>query len=88
MLKNLADVLSEFELNGFENLREEWLSNHAYEGKPVRLIMPDGREAHGVVNGVASDGVLLVETANGLQRFSAGEISLRAISSHIMEPGE
>jgi BirA family biotin operon repressor/biotin-[acetyl-CoA-carboxylase] ligase len=88
MLKNLADVLSEFELNGFENLRKEWLSHHAYEGKPVRLIMPDGRETHGVVNGVAADGVLLVETANGLQRFSAGEISLRAISPHTIQPGE
>lgn len=88
MLKSLADVLSEFERNGFERLREEWLSHHAYEGQPVRLIMPDGREAQGVVNGVAADGVLLVNTANGQQRFSAGEISLRAINPHTIEPGE
>jgi len=32
----------------------------------------------GVVNNVAEDGILLVDTALGLQRFSAGEISLRS----------
>jgi BirA family biotin operon repressor/biotin-[acetyl-CoA-carboxylase] ligase len=43
------------------------------------MLLPDGREMLGVVNGIAPDGVLLVETANGLQRFSAGEISLRGV---------
>jgi BirA family biotin operon repressor/biotin-[acetyl-CoA-carboxylase] ligase len=41
------------------------------------MLLPDGREIHGVVVDVALDGVLLVETATGIQRFSAGEISLR-----------
>jgi BirA family biotin operon repressor/biotin-[acetyl-CoA-carboxylase] ligase len=41
--------------------------------------MPDGRETQGIVNGVAADGVLLVNTAIGTQRFSAGEISLRGL---------
>ncbi len=77
MLKNLADVLREFEANGFENLREEWLQHHAYQGQPVHLSLPDGREVQGTANDIAADGVLLVETASGLQRFSAGEISLR-----------
>lgn len=78
MLKHLAEVLREFEVQGFERLREEWIKHHAYHGQPVRMISPDGRETPGTVTGVASDGILLVDTALGQQRFSAGEISLRS----------
>lgn len=77
LLKHLAEVLNEFENNGFEALRDEWVSHHAYHKQPVLMLLPDGRQSHGVVIDVAPDGVLLVETANGMQRFSAGEISLR-----------
>lgn len=79
ILKHLADVLSGFEVNGFVALRDEWLSYHAYENKQVRMLLPNGTDVKGHVQGVADDGILLVETALGLQRFSAGEISLRGI---------
>ena len=77
ILKHLADVLSTFESHGFTGLRDEWLRYHAYQNKPVRMLLPNGTHIQGVVQGVADDGILLVETALGLQRFSAGEISLR-----------
>jgi BirA family transcriptional regulator, biotin operon repressor / biotin---[acetyl-CoA-carboxylase] ligase len=80
MLKHLADVLSVFEQQGFEALRDEWLAWHYFQGKTVKLVMPDGRDVQGVVQGVASDGILLVETAAGIQRFSSGEISMRGVS--------
>lgn len=80
LLKHLADVLSSFEQHGFVGLRDEWLSYHAYENKPVRMLLPNGTEVVGLVKSVADDGILLVETALGLQRFSAGEISLRNLS--------
>jgi BirA family biotin operon repressor/biotin-[acetyl-CoA-carboxylase] ligase len=79
VLKHMADVLSIFEEHGFIGLRDEWLSYHAYEKKPVRMLLPNGTDVQGVVKGVADDGILLVETALGLQRFSSGEISLRGI---------
>lgn len=79
ILKQLADVLSGFEAKGFVALRDEWLSYHAYENKPVRMLLPNGTDVKGHVQGVAEDGILLVETALGLQRFSAGEISLRGV---------
>ena len=79
LLKHLADVLSEFERNGFESLRQEWTQYHAYQNQQVRLILPDSRELQGVVTGIAPDGVLLVNTASGEQRFSSGEISLRGV---------
>ena len=78
ILKHLADVLSTFESHGFVGLRDEWLSYHAYQNKPVKMLLPNGTDVQGVVKSVADDGILLVETALGLQRFSAGEISLRS----------
>ena len=81
LLKNLADVLSEFETKGFDSLREEWVKDHAYHQQLVRMILPDGRETQGVVEGIAPDGILLVQTAAGVQRFSSGEISLRGVGS-------
>ena len=80
ILKHLADVLSSFETHGFIGLRDEWLRYHAYENKPVRMLLPNGTEVQGTVKSVADDGILLVETALGLQRFSAGEISLRGVN--------
>jgi BirA family transcriptional regulator, biotin operon repressor / biotin---[acetyl-CoA-carboxylase] ligase len=78
ILKHLADVLSIFESRGFIGLQAEWLSMHAYQNKPVKMLLPNGTEINGTVKNVADDGILLVETALGLQRFSAGEISLRS----------
>ena len=79
ILKHLTDVLSTFESHGFIGLRDEWLRYHAYQNKPVRMLLPNGTDVQGVVKSVADDGILLVETALGLQRFSAGEISLRGV---------
>lgn len=79
VLKHFADVLRHFEQFGFVGMREEWLSHHAYHQQPVRLLLPDGRDIEGEVVDVADDGILLVNTAYGVQRFSAGEISLRGI---------
>ena len=79
LLKNLAEVLISFEQHGFANMRDEWVVYHAYHQQVVRMLMPDGREILGVVQGVADDGNLLVETDTGLLRFTSGEISLRGI---------
>lgn len=77
ILTHLADVLSAFAQQGFSGLREEWKSYHAYQGKRVRILMPDGMQLEGVLLDVADDGALLLETPRGQRRFTAGEISLR-----------
>jgi BirA family biotin operon repressor/biotin-[acetyl-CoA-carboxylase] ligase len=78
LLKHLAEVLSNFEQLGFGEVRDEWIKHHAYHQQPVKMLHPDGRETLGTVIDVAEDGILLVRTAQGDQRFSSGEISLRA----------
>ena len=80
ILKHMTEVLSTFESRGFIGLQDEWLSYHAYQNKPVKMLLPNGTEVIGTVKNVADDGILLVETSLGLQRFSAGEISLRSLS--------
>ena len=77
LLVHLAEVLQAFERDGFAALREEWAAGHAYRDAPVRMLMPDGRNFDGVVRGVAEDGALLLEIEGALQRFSAGEVSMR-----------
>ena len=79
LLKHLAVVLNDFEHHGFVQLRDEWTKYHAYHHKNVRLMLPNGSEISGEIDGVADDGVLLIKTAAGLQRFNAGEISLRGM---------
>lgn len=79
LLRHLGDVLGEFERDGFNALREEWMAQHAYHGKLVNLILPDGSSREATVLGVAEDGTLLAEAGEGLQRFSSAEISLRGV---------
>ena len=80
VLRHLADVLGEFERDGFAPLRDEWLSQHAYHDQPVRLLLPDGSNLEATILGVADDGTLLADAGNGLQRFSSAEISLRGLA--------
>ena len=78
LLKHLVDVLLTFERTGFDELRDEWTKHHAYHQQAVRMLMPDGSEVTGVVQAISENGSLIVETANGLQKFMSGEISLRS----------
>ncbi len=77
VLRHLGDVLGEFEQGGFTVLRDEWMSQHAYHDKRVRLLLPDGSDVAATVLGVTDDGTLLADAGSGLQRFSSAEISLR-----------
>ena len=78
LLKHLRQVLTMFEQSGFSVFRDEWMQHHAYHQQQVRMLMPDGKEHHGAVIGIAEDGSLLLATADGEQRFISGEVSLRA----------
>jgi BirA family biotin operon repressor/biotin-[acetyl-CoA-carboxylase] ligase len=77
VLRHLADVLTEFERDGFAALRDEWQLQHAYHGQSVQLLLPDGSSMEAVVQGIAEDGTLLADLGNGPQRFTSAEIGLR-----------
>ncbi len=78
LLKHLTDILSTFEQRGFASVSDEWTAHHAYHLQEVKMLHSNGSETIGTVINVGEDGHLLVSTATGEQRFSSGEISLRA----------
>lgn len=78
LLRNLASVLHVFAEQGFASLHAEWESNHLFQQRPAKLLLPDGSHAAGMVLGATDDGALRLATEQGEQIFNAGEVSLRS----------
>ena len=77
LLRELDRALAVFAVEGFGPFRAEWETFHVHQGRPVTLLLPDGRSERGEARGVAEDGALVLETAAGTKRFHSGEVSLR-----------
>lgn len=77
LLNQLADVLATFDREGFAAFREEWLAQAAFLQQPVRLQFSHGEPVEGHLRGVDAQGALQVDTAQGVQIFHVGEVSLR-----------
>ncbi len=80
LITHLHAMFARFECEGLAPFLPAWHKHHLYAEQAVRLLQ--GETVHeGTVVGVDADGALLVRTASGVQRFNAGEISLRAASA-------
>jgi BirA family biotin operon repressor/biotin-[acetyl-CoA-carboxylase] ligase len=77
LLGELADVLARYARDGFAPFAAEWQHRHAYQGKLVRLLLPDGAAVTGKVAGVDASGALVLADGPRRARFLAGEITLR-----------
>jgi BirA family biotin operon repressor/biotin-[acetyl-CoA-carboxylase] ligase len=77
LLVELADVLKRYAAEGFAPFAAEWQRRHAYQGKVVRLLLPDGAAVTGKVAGVDASGALVLADGPRRARFLAGEITLR-----------
>ena len=71
MLEAYADA-------GFAPLRAKWQRRHAFHGKAVQVLLPDGGKVRGEVAGVDLDGALVLAGGGRRLRFVNGEVSLRA----------
>jgi BirA family transcriptional regulator, biotin operon repressor / biotin---[acetyl-CoA-carboxylase] ligase len=78
LLIELDMAMRRFAADGFAAVRDEWLRAHAYQDRPVRLVLDDARSVEGRAVGVAEDGALLLERGGAIERYHAGEVSLRA----------
>ena len=76
IIKELAKVLSEFELNGFSSLKEEWVMSHAFHEKVISLTKGDGQNVIGKVIDISAEGSLILQTNQGQLNFSSGEVVL------------
>jgi len=77
LLCELAEVLERYAKEGFAPFAAEWQHRHAYQGKPVRLLLPDGVTVTGKVAGVDASGALVLADGPRRARFLSGEITLR-----------
>jgi BirA family transcriptional regulator, biotin operon repressor / biotin---[acetyl-CoA-carboxylase] ligase len=77
IVAELAETLATYGEHGFAPFAAEWQRRHAYQGKPVKLLLPDGASVKGTVAGVDSTGALVLADGPRRARFLAGEISLR-----------
>ena len=75
----LAATLDAYARAGFAPFAAEWQHRHAYQGKPVKLLLPDGASVKGTVAGVDSTGALVLADGPRRARFLSGEISLRRV---------
>jgi BirA family biotin operon repressor/biotin-[acetyl-CoA-carboxylase] ligase len=78
ILDELLSMLELFERRGFAAFRDEWTGLDALQGRPAQVVMGN-KAISGIARGVDQEGALLLETADGMQRFVSGEASLRAI---------
>jgi BirA family transcriptional regulator, biotin operon repressor / biotin---[acetyl-CoA-carboxylase] ligase len=76
LLKNLPMTLTRYEAEGFAGLRDEWLSCHAFQGRPVR-ITGGSVDIEGICSGVTERGELLINAADRIHRVMSGDVSLR-----------
>jgi BirA family biotin operon repressor/biotin-[acetyl-CoA-carboxylase] ligase len=79
LLTELLSMLPLFERRGFAAFREEWRSLDALRDRPVRVLL--ARDAvEGIARGVDEDGGLLLEHGGNIEKFIAGEASLRLMA--------
>ena len=77
LVAELASAFTAYADTGFPPFAAEWQRHHAYQGKPVKLLLPDGASVTGTVAGVDSAGALVLADGPRRARFLSGEISLR-----------
>ncbi|WP_281630287.1 bifunctional biotin--[acetyl-CoA-carboxylase] ligase/biotin operon repressor BirA [Vibrio sp. St2] len=76
MITTLHKALDDYELYGVAGFVERWNRLDNFINRPVKLLMGP-REISGIARGINEQGAVLLQTANGLETFIGGEISLR-----------
>jgi len=79
LIDRIVPALRSFEGTGFEPWMDRWDEFDVYKAMPVQVKLANGT-LEGVNMGVDRDGNLLLRTGDGIQPFSAGEVSLRPAS--------
>lgn len=75
--KQLKRDIQLFEREGLAEFKARWQAADLFYGREIRLLMGE-KSVEGICRGVDEQGAVLLETADGVQAFIGGEISLRA----------
>lgn len=77
IIKEQLLMLTRIAEGRMEEYVSEWRGHDYLAGRQVELFMP-GQVMQGRVTGVDDNGLLLLETSTGIEKFSSGEIRVRA----------
>ena len=78
VIDKLLLALDQFQKEGFTPFRKDWLAKDAYAEQHI-ILTTASQNVVGIEKGVNEHGALCVETAQGMQYFHGGEVSVRAI---------
>ncbi|EJK2115981.1 biotin--[acetyl-CoA-carboxylase] ligase [Vibrio navarrensis] len=78
LMRSWQQALKEYELCGMPGFVERWNRLDNFRGRQVKLLM-GAREVYGEVVGIDNQGGVLLSSANGVQSYLGGEISLRPV---------
>lgn len=76
LLEQLLPALAEFARHGMQPFQEEWQRHDLSYGVPVQIQHAESALS-GMGLGIDRDGAFLLETPDGIRRFTSGEVSLR-----------
>jgi BirA family biotin operon repressor/biotin-[acetyl-CoA-carboxylase] ligase len=75
-LDELLSMLLQYERFGFPAFRDAWIALDSLKDRQAQVVV-GGTTIAGIARGVDSEGALLLETGDRMQRFVSGEASLR-----------
>ncbi|WP_233861989.1 biotin--[acetyl-CoA-carboxylase] ligase [Paraburkholderia adhaesiva] len=81
-LNALDGALQRFGQSGFAAFQARWNACHAYAGREVVLFEQGKELMRGIAVGVDERGQLLVDTAQGRETVTTGDVSLRIADGH------
>ncbi len=73
----ILDAIEYYARHGWRPFADDWAQFDAVAGREVLVLLPNGARVAGSALGIAADGALRVEAADGELRCLAGEVSLR-----------
>ena len=79
LLDRLMATCERLQRDGLQPFLEPWRQRDGFRDRPVVLHTPRGA-SQGICRGIDDQGALLIETAAGIERHHAGEVTLRGDS--------
>ncbi len=75
VLNGFSRTYDEIKKGNFHSVMKKWRDRSHMFGRSIRLKIAD-RTVDGVFEDVAEDGALIIRTSSGVQKFTAGEITI------------